>query len=347
MLRVAVIACALAGCVQSSSGTCGALLCSSASVCSPAGDRCVLPSQIDACAGKADADSCSYAGVNLGVCTGGVCLPAGCGNGIVEVDSGEVGDDGNRVSLDGCSADCTSDERCGNGIVDYALGEACDCGDGTVAVTGCTMANSNSSGAGCRLGCKLAGCGDGIRDPGEICDDGNNTPGDGCRADCQGRWTEMYSGTYALLQSVWGSSGTDVFAVGEGTILHYDGAAWHPMTVPSTSVLYQAVWGSGPADVYAVGSVGNIGIVDHYDGTAWSNVVSSGSAFFNGVWGTSASDVWFVGGGTAGENIHHPAPAVWTLGNEPSSAPWPPVWTDGPTVWAPDNLVSLGTIRPT
>ena len=37
-------------------------------------------------------------------------------------------------------------------------------------------------------------------------------------------WTEMDSGTTNLLRDVWGSSATDVFAVGwGGTILHYDG----------------------------------------------------------------------------------------------------------------------------
>ena len=37
----------------------------------------------------------------------------------------------------------------------------------------------------------------------------------------------MDSGTTSYIQSVWGSSRTDVFAVdGEGTIVHYDGKSW-------------------------------------------------------------------------------------------------------------------------
>jgi cysteine-rich repeat protein len=43
--------------------------------------------------------------------------------------SGEVCDDGNHASSDGCSTDCTSDESCGNGVTDP--GEACDDGNPT------------------------------------------------------------------------------------------------------------------------------------------------------------------------------------------------------------------------
>lgn len=49
-------------------------------------------------------------------------IPVTCGDG--KKDPGEVCDDGNRVSGDGCSANCKSLEVCGNGITD--LGEECD-----------------------------------------------------------------------------------------------------------------------------------------------------------------------------------------------------------------------------
>ena len=58
-----------------------------------------------------------------------------CGNSIVE--TGEVCDDGNNVSGDGCSSDCLSDETCGNAIVDTAVGEECDDGN-TVSGDGCS-----------------------------------------------------------------------------------------------------------------------------------------------------------------------------------------------------------------
>jgi cysteine-rich repeat protein len=55
--------------------------------------------------------------------------PARCGD--RTIDAGEVCDDGNSVSGDGCSADCKSNEKCGNGILDASKGEKCDDGNQT------------------------------------------------------------------------------------------------------------------------------------------------------------------------------------------------------------------------
>lgn len=64
--------------------------------------------------------------------------------------------------------------------------------------------------------------------------------------------------TTRTLQSVWGSSGSDVFAVGRnGTILHYNGTSWSPMKSSTTQWLH-GVWGSSGSDVFAVGSGGTI-----------------------------------------------------------------------------------------
>ena len=77
-------------------------------------------------------------------------------------------------------------------------------------------------------------------------------------------WSSMNSGSATVnLSEVWGSSSTDVFAVGTGgTILHYDGNTWSNM--PSgTSDTLSAVWGSSSSDVYTVGTNG---IILHYSG---------------------------------------------------------------------------------
>jgi cysteine-rich repeat protein len=70
-----------------------------------------------------------------------VCIRAGsCGNGIVS--DGEVCDDGNNKSGDGCSSDCLSTEECGNRILDIAAGEQCDDGN-------------QRDGDGCSADCRL------------------------------------------------------------------------------------------------------------------------------------------------------------------------------------------------
>jgi len=56
-----------------------------------------------------------------------------------------------------------------------------------------------------------------------------------------------------MLWNVWGSAANDVWAVGNaGTVLHWDGTVWAPVTVSTTKDLH-GIWGSGPNDIWAVG----------------------------------------------------------------------------------------------
>ena len=131
---------------------------------------------------------------------------ASCGNGIVE--SGELCDDGNQESDDGCAADCSSKDPgytcppaggactkttdptdppvCGNGKVEK--GEACDDGN-DIGGDGCGFNCKVESGYSCptpNQPCiEAVGCGDRKLSEGEACDDGNTEDGDGCSSDCQ------------------------------------------------------------------------------------------------------------------------------------------------------------------
>ncbi len=143
-----------------------------------------------------------------------------CGDGIVI--GGEVCDDGNTASNDGCDATCAAVETgyaclqdttpmdnicdtggagsvvpvCGDGMV--IGGEVCDDGN-TVANDGCdatcaavetgyvclqdTTPMDNICDTG-GAGSVVPVCGDGIVIGGEVCDDGNTIAGDGCDATC-------------------------------------------------------------------------------------------------------------------------------------------------------------------
>ena len=199
---------ALAGPVGCGDGDSGATTCSdgrvcaSGYVCDEAHHACATPTQLAECQGQAQAAPCSYPGVPNGACDDGVCLPAGCGNGAV--DPGEACDDGNRVSGDGCSADCGSNETCGNGAVDpreacddgnRVSGDGCsaDCGSNETCGNGAVdpgeecdngTGNSDTGRNACRTNCRGHFCGDHVVDSGEACDDGNRVSGDGCSADC-------------------------------------------------------------------------------------------------------------------------------------------------------------------
>jgi cysteine-rich repeat protein len=120
-----VVLVAVGGCLEPSLVVCAnGLACPVGSRCDETHVTCVTPEQLVVCGGAGDGAACMTASLSGG-CFDGVCLPRGCGNRIAE--SGEMCDDGNQVSDDGCSSDCTSTEVCGNGAVDP--GEPCDDGN--------------------------------------------------------------------------------------------------------------------------------------------------------------------------------------------------------------------------
>ena len=130
-----------------------------------------------------------------GVCGGGVCLAASCGDGVTNGTDGC--DDNNLVSGDGCSSSCTVEP----GFVCAGAPSACatTCGDGVQAgAEGCDDGNV-TSGDGCSGSCAAetgwactgtapttctSVCGDGKKVGAEGCDDGNVASGDGCSPTC-------------------------------------------------------------------------------------------------------------------------------------------------------------------
>jgi cysteine-rich repeat protein len=106
--------------------------------------------------------------INNDACTN-FCTVRACGNGVV--NAGEECDDANLIDTDSCSNDCRS-TGCGNSLVGGT--ETCDNG----------AANSSNPNA-CRPTCVLPRCGDGVRDYGEACDDGNSSNTDSCTNSCR------------------------------------------------------------------------------------------------------------------------------------------------------------------
>jgi hypothetical protein len=156
-----------------------------------------------------------------------------------------------------------------------------------------------------------------------------------------GEWFPMTSGTTNPLLSVWGSSGSDVFAVGaKGTILHYNGSTWSSMVSGTTSDLL-CVWGSSGSDVFAVGYDTNnyTGTILHYNGSTWSTMISGTTNNFYGVWGSSGSDVFAVG---YDGNILHYNGNNWSPMTSGTTNPLRGVWgSSGSDVYA---VGIMGTI---
>lgn len=135
-------------------------------------------------------------------------------------------------------------------------------------------------------------------------------------ADCEWSRQDPPSQT-CVLYSLWGSSGTDVFAVGyepsfpsEGTIIHYDGNTWSGM-VSGHSDFFMGVWGSSGNDVFVVGGndSSGLGSVIHYDGTSWTSMECGTTNILRAIWGSSEADVFAVG---SGGTILHYNGAKWT-----------------------------------
>ena len=118
--------------------------------------------------------------------------------------------------------------------------------------------------------------------------------------------------TLGQLFSVWGSSASDVYAVGYGDdvplIYHYDGSGWtnDSPSLPSgwSNSFLWGVWGSSGSDIYAFGNGDRDLAYYHYDGNSWTSSKSSPSlpsgwtsSDWGGVWGSSASDVYAIGSG--------------------------------------------------
>lgn len=128
------------------------------------------------------------------------------------------------------------------------------------------------------------------------------------------------------LFSIWGSSTSDVWVVGDlGEMLHYDGTAWTLVTdrgVADSSAgtgtgggAAGPIWGSEEDDVWAC----NGSYLVHWDGAHWSTGIGSnaqmdpnGPAWVGSctaMWGSAWDDIWLAAPG-----LWHYDGATWQLG---------------------------------
>lgn len=145
-------------------------------------DASVDASELDAYYPPYEWDSAARPDIELAV----------CGNSVVEAN--EECDDGNKLSVDGCSASCEIEE----GYTCPTAGAACEaCGNGEIEGTEECDDGNRDSGDGCDDSCDVEEgysclepgnaceeCGNGEVGMGEVCDDGNRESDDGCNSTC-------------------------------------------------------------------------------------------------------------------------------------------------------------------
>jgi hypothetical protein len=93
---------------------------------------------------------------------------------------------------------------------------------------------------------------------------------------------------------LWGSSSTDVWAVGKGStygtgfIAHWNGTSWTQQS--GITWAFEDVFGFGASDVWAVAQ----GHVVHWNGAYWADVSNLSCT---SIWGTSSTNLWLSCGG--------------------------------------------------
>jgi hypothetical protein len=105
-------------------------------------------------------------------------------------------------------------------------------------------------------------------------------------------FTNLTQGPTVTLAGTWGSSPTDMWAVGAaGTILQYDGHVVRWLQIPQGPAL-NAVWGTSHNDVWAVGAAGT---VLHFNGAVVQRVVVHTMDDLFAVFTAAPGDVWIGG----------------------------------------------------
>ena len=174
-------------------------------------------------------------------------------------------------------------------------------------------------------------------------------------------WAVVYDHSVDLTDG-WASTSDTLFVVGEGgAIFRYDGTDWVDQSIPR-DLDFWGIWGSGPSDVYALGNssiyhydgvnwgssfehteplygidgvasnniyaVGGNGTILYYGGSAWTPVVVPGvNQFLTGVSMTSDTDAVIVG--TAG-TVLRLSGIGWSLERQAENLDWQDVSGSSP-----------------
>ncbi len=103
---------------------------------------------------------------------------------------------------------------------------------------------------------------------------------------------------FLIWSDIWAAAPNDVWAIGNGTVYHHDGATWTAQTITGAQSL-QSIWGASPTAIWAVGGDD----IAFWNGTTWtaSKAPSTGGGLAD-VHGSSATDVWAVGDN--GASVH-------------------------------------------
>lgn len=118
-------------------------------------------------------------------------------------------------------------------------------------------------------------------------------------------WQVIHEELDAALLSIWGTSSSDVWAVGgdmgDGSgplVLHYDGSEWQRMLTGQEAGTLWWVFGFEDGPLYMGGEGG---VILRYQDDRFTRLQTPGQDTVFGIWGASPNDLWAVGGASESE----------------------------------------------
>jgi len=124
------------------------------------------------------------------------------------------------------------------------------------------------------------------------------------------------AGTTADLRDVWGRAADDVYAIGDSTVVRWNGTSWVSLAPPAGP--FRAIAGDA-SHLYVVGDGGTVAV---YDGAQWTIENVGTSADLTGVWAAGGLVVAVGASGTIVQNDG----TGWVPGRTATSANLTGVW---------------------
>jgi trimeric autotransporter adhesin len=109
------------------------------------------------------------------------------------------------------------------------------------------------------------------------------------------RWTITGATAPAALYSVFGTSITDIWAVGDAGMVYRSAGGPFARQQMSTVGLLTGIWAQHGANVYAVGQSDDRALMLQWDGTRWQSVAPGTTNVLSSIWGPNAQDLYATG----------------------------------------------------
>jgi hypothetical protein len=162
------------------------------------------------------------------------------------------------------------------------------------------------------------------------------------------------------LNAVDAVSANDAWAVGtscyslEAVIEHWNGSAWSLVPIPNRKHGFDSTAELAGVDAVSASNIWAVGyaddgslraLIEHYNGTTWSEVPSGTAGYLNALSASGASDVWAVGsadyGNHYGSLIEHFNGTTWSVVSSPQPAGGSSL--DSVVALSPTNAWAVGT----